>query len=89
MMGQISSQKLFEGRRHRGSPKKLKVSREAIYAIGDSSNDIEMLQYAHVGIAMGNGKEEVKRVSDYITDDIAEDGLYNALKHFNLIIVIK
>lgn len=64
---------------------KLNVKREAIYAVGDSTNDIEMLEYAHVGIAMGNAKDETKRVSDYVTDRIEEDGLYKALKYFDLI----
>ena len=34
---------------------------------------------------MGNAGDDVKKAADYVTDDIDEDGLYNALKHFNLI----
>lgn len=55
------------------------------YAIGDSNNDIEMVNAAGVGIAMGNGSKAIKEAADYITDDIHEDGVYNALKHFGLI----
>lgn len=54
-------------------------------AIGDSSNDIEMLQDAGVGIAMGNAQVEVKDIADYITTDILDDGLYNAFEKFGLL----
>lgn len=55
------------------------------YAIGDSANDIEMIKCVGTGIAMGNGSDSLKAVSDYVTDHIHQDGLYNALKHFDLI----
>ena len=35
-------------------------------------------------VAMGNGGVEVKEAADYITDDVNEDGLYNAFKYLNL-----
>lgn len=55
------------------------------YAFGDSNNDAEMLQTAGYGIAMGNSCEELKELADYVTTDITEDGIYNALMHFKLI----
>jgi len=55
------------------------------FCVGDSSNDIQMIKKCSVGVAMGNATKEVKEVSDYITDDILENGLYNAFKHFNII----
>ena len=55
------------------------------YAIGDSENDLDMLQTAHVGIAMGNGTDRAKEAADYVTTDFDKDGIYNALKHFGLI----
>lgn len=54
-------------------------------AIGDGFNDIKMLEGAALSIAMGNAPKEIKDISDYVTDDIYEDGVFNALKHFNLI----
>ena len=54
-------------------------------AIGDGFNDIEMLEKAGISIAMGNSVDELKKVSDYITKDIDKDGLYYALKYFELI----
>lgn len=54
-------------------------------AFGDGENDIEMIKHCCVGVAMGNGKDIIKANADYITDDIDEDGIYNALKYYNLI----
>lgn len=54
-------------------------------SIGDGDNDIEMNQIAGIGIAMGNATQRLKDASDYVTDRIEEDGLYNALRHFGII----
>ena len=54
-------------------------------AFGDSMNDYEILQKAGLGIAMGNAVDDLKAAADYITDDISEDGIWNACKHFALI----
>lgn len=54
-------------------------------AIGDGFNDVKMLEGAALSIAMGNAPKEIKDISDYVTDDIYEDGVFNALRHFNLI----
>lgn len=44
-----------------------------------------MLQYAGIGVAMGNACPEAKAAADYVTDDILADGLANGLRHFGLI----
>lgn len=54
-------------------------------AIGDSENDIEMLKYCGTSIAVGNAMESVKEVADFISSDIDDDGIYNALKHYQII----
>ena len=54
-------------------------------AIGDGENDVEMLKHCGIGVAMGNAWPSTKKAADYVTGDIDEDGLYNALKHFELI----
>lgn len=63
----------------------LGINQEEIIAFGDGHNDAEMLKFAGLGIAMGNAIEKVKKASDYITSDIDDNGIYNALKHFNVI----
>lgn len=52
--------------------------------IGDGMNDKEMLELCQIGIAMGNAKDGLKAVADYVTTDLEDDGLYNAFKHYNL-----
>ena len=54
-------------------------------AFGDSLNDLELLKECALGIAMGNGREELKKAADYVTDPIGEDGIWNACRHFGLI----
>ncbi len=63
----------------------LGIAKEDTYGIGDSINDLDMLQYVGHGIAMGNGTQVAKDVAEYVTTDIHEDGIYNALKHYGLI----
>ena len=54
-------------------------------AFGDGENDLNILKAVQLGIAMGNGEEQVKQIADYVTSDINEDGIYNACKHYKLI----
>lgn len=54
-------------------------------AFGDGGNDITMLKFTKIGIAMGNANENVKEVADYIADDVDNDGIEKALNHFGLI----
>lgn len=63
----------------------LDLQKKNIFAIGDGDNDYEMILYSKVGIAMGNGTDKVKSVADFITDNVEDDGLYKALKYYNLI----
>jgi Cof subfamily protein (haloacid dehalogenase superfamily) len=61
----------------------LGLGRNEIMAIGDNFNDMDMLRYAGLGVAMGNAPEEVKACSDEITDTNDEDGIVRILeKHF-------
>lgn len=63
----------------------LNISKEDTYALGDSINDLEMLAFVGHSIAMGNASQAAKDVAEYVTTHIHEDGVYNALKHYNLI----
>jgi Cof subfamily protein (haloacid dehalogenase superfamily) len=62
----------------------LGVEREDILCIGDNENDIFMIQYAGIGVAMGNAVPKLKEVSDYITDTNYNDGVAKAIKKFVL-----
>ena len=62
-----------------------RVKAEFADAIGDSVNDLEMLESVGHGIAMGNSMPPVKEIAEYVTSDISDDGVKNALKHYGLI----
>ncbi len=60
------------------------VQREEIITIGDSANDISMIEYAGLGIAMGNALETVKQKADYVTSSNNDEGVANAINKFVL-----
>lgn len=62
----------------------LGIKREEIISIGDAANDMEMIDYAGLGIAMGNAIEDIKNKADYITRSNEEDGVSHAIRKFCL-----
>lgn len=54
-------------------------------AFGDGGNDISMLKFVSVGVAMGNAGDNVKEIADFITEDIDDHGIETALIHFGLL----
>ena len=58
---------------------KLNILPSEIAAIGDAANDVEMLEYAGLAIAMGNASEEVKAISDIVTDTNENNGVIKAI----------
>ena len=61
------------------------ISNEEIMAFGDGENDIDMLKFAGVGVAMGNANDRVKRHADYVTDCVDQDGIKKALQYYKMI----
>lgn len=61
------------------------INLDECMAFGDGGNDIAMLRHAGIGVAMGNASDEVMKSADYVTTSVDENGIYNALKHFNII----
>ncbi|MDD3839756.1 MAG: Cof-type HAD-IIB family hydrolase [Clostridia bacterium] len=61
---------------------KLGIAREQVIAIGDNENDISMIRYAGLGIAMDNADQMVKQVADHITDCNECDGVAKAIRKF-------
>ena len=60
----------------------LGIAREETIAFGDGENDISMLEYAGIGVAMGNASDNVKSHADYVTGTVDEDGIASAVEHF-------
>ena len=60
------------------------VKRENTIAIGDSNNDLAMLEYAGVSVAMGNSQENILQMADYVTDTAANSGVAKAIQKYLL-----
>lgn len=58
------------------------LTRENAICCGDGFNDISMIKYAGVGVAMGNAQPAVKEAADYITGTNDEDGLVQVMEEF-------
>lgn len=61
------------------------ISKEEIMSFGDGENDIDMLMFSNIGVAMGNASDKVKLFSDYVTDTVDNDGIMRALKYYKII----
>lgn len=59
--------------------KDLNIPRDRIIAFGDEDNDLEMIDYAGIGVAMGNGINELKNIANEVTGTNNEDGIANFL----------
>jgi hydroxymethylpyrimidine pyrophosphatase-like HAD family hydrolase len=58
------------------------IDKKETIAIGDNYNDKGMIEFAGLGIAMGNAPEEIKLIADYVTDTNNNDGVAKALHHY-------
>jgi hydroxymethylpyrimidine pyrophosphatase-like HAD family hydrolase len=58
------------------------LSDDEILTIGDQNNDIALLQAGGIKVAMGNATEELKKIADYTTDSVENDGFVRAIERF-------
>ncbi len=58
------------------------IKKEEIMGCGDQNNDIELLTFSGIGVAMGNATETLKEYADYITDTVNNDGVVKAINKF-------
>jgi len=64
---------------------KLGISPDEVMAFGDAQNDLGMLNFAGIGVAMGNAVPELKAAADEVTLSNNDDGIAATLeKHFHL-----
>lgn len=61
------------------------IRREETMAFGDGENDLEMLKYVQVGVAMGNADDCVKEIADYVTSSVDDNGIREALTALEII----
>jgi Cof subfamily protein (haloacid dehalogenase superfamily) len=60
------------------------IKREEMIAVGDGYNDVSMLEYAGLGVAMGNAPEEIKALCQYTTLSNDEDGVAAVIEKYIL-----
>ena len=61
------------------------IAPDEAMAFGDGFNDIGMLGYAGIGVAMGNAADAVKASADHVTESVEEGGIAVALEHFGIL----
>lgn len=58
------------------------IKKEEVICIGDNENDISMIEYAGLGVAMENSPEAIKAIADYVTDTNENDGVAKVIEKF-------
>lgn len=81
----VTSKKAGKAEGIRRMMEKYGIRQDEIMAFGDGENDIDMIEFAGIGVAMGNADERVKHCADYVTDDVDSDGIRKALEHFGML----
>jgi Cof subfamily protein (haloacid dehalogenase superfamily) len=62
----------------------LGIEREEVIAMGDSYNDLAMIEFAGLGVAMGNAPADIQEKADYVTDTNMNDGVAKVVETFIL-----
>ncbi|MBT2736364.1 Cof-type HAD-IIB family hydrolase [Bacillus sp. ISL-7] len=62
----------------------LGIKREEVIAIGDSYNDLAMIEFAGLGVAMGNAPDDIKAKANFVTDSNMNDGVAKVVEKFVL-----
>ncbi len=60
----------------------LKLDRSEVMTIGDNFNDVEMIEYAGIGVAMGNAPLGLQKLADWVAPDVEDDGVVAAIAKF-------
>lgn len=79
---EIANKEATKGNAIKFLAEKFGITTDEVMAIGDQNNDIEMVTTAGIGVAMGNGTEEIKAAADYITDTVQNNGFLKAVNKF-------
>lgn len=79
---EITDLRATKGQAIKSLAEKMGIEAEEVMTIGDSYNDIDMLQYAGLGVAVSNARDKVKENADVITGSHLEDGVAEALEKY-------
>lgn len=81
---EVMNPRVNKGRALRLIAQRLGIPMERTMAVGDSYNDVAMLQAAGLGVAMGSSPQELKDVARAIVGDLRQDGVAEAIERFVL-----
>lgn len=81
---EIVPQGVSKGRALADLAARLGIAREDVMAVGDQDNDVEMLAWAGIGVAMGNASPKARAAADHLAPSIEEDGAAWAVERFVL-----
>ncbi len=81
---EITNKSSTKGRAVKSLAESMGLQKRDTIAVGDSYNDMDMIEYAGMGVAVENAREEVKRKADYITASNLNDGVAELIEKFIL-----
>ena len=85
MNGELASKAFNKGKAVERLCEFLGISRADTIALGDSMNDLEMLQAVEIAVCMENGSPSLKKIAHMVCPPVTEDGLYSAFEKLQLI----
>jgi len=81
---EITNARATKGQALKALASTLGIKKEEVIAIGDSYNDLDMIEYAGLGVAVENAREDLKKAADYITASNVEDGVAQVIHKYIL-----
>ncbi len=84
LMCELSHPEVSKGRALRLLAERLGIPRERVMAVGDNLNDLDMVEWAGLGVAMGDAPPELLAVADAVVGTVDEDGVAEAFERFVL-----
>lgn len=81
---EICGENVNKGTAVGGYAKSLGISAKEVISFGDNDNDVEMIEYAGLGVAVANATEKLLNSADYVTASNDEDGVGKAIEKFIL-----
>lgn len=78
----VSAKTVSKGEALKALMAHLGLQKEAVMAVGDGTNDIPLLMNSGLAVAMENSPEELKKVADYVTEDVDHNGLAAVIQRF-------
>lgn len=79
---EVVNKKASKGYAVKALAEKYGIKASEVMCFGDATNDISMIRYAGLGVAVGNAMDETKAAADYISEGVKEDGVGKTIAKF-------